>query len=88
MVRIARLVGLNAPQGTTEQTQSVSENRLSRRCWHRGNSTLCGVIGIVGNDVKVVTKRYTHLILSGAGEMETTMFFSVDQNLSWTLKYC
>lgn len=43
------------------------------------------MIGIVGNDVKVVTKEYTRLILSGAGEMETTMFFSVDQNLSWTL---
>ena len=49
MVRIARLVGLNAPQGTMEQTQSVSEFWASMYCWHRGNSTLCGVIGIVGN---------------------------------------
>ena len=81
MDRIARLVGLNVPQETTERTQSVSEVWASMSCWHRGNSTLCGVIAIVANDGKVVTKDYTRLILSCAG-METLLFFSGRRNLS------
>lgn len=85
MARIARLVGVNAPQKTTGRMRSVSEVRVSVSCWHSGTSTLCGVIGIFGNGVKVVTKEYTRFILSGAGITETMMSFSVKQNRSQTL---
>ena len=88
MVRIARLVGLNVPRGTTGRTQSASEVWASMSCWHRGNSTLCGVIGILGNDVKVDTKEYTRLILSGASVTETTVFFSVDQTSLSDSEHC
>jgi hypothetical protein len=83
MVRIARLVGLDASQETTGRTRSVSEAGVNMSCWHRGNSTFPTVwqesleVGMT-----VATKLYTRFILPGPGVMGTMMFFSVSRKSS------
>lgn len=87
MARIARLVGLDAPQETTGRMQSVSEFWMSVICWHRGNSTLPAVWQeSLEMRMTIVTKVYTRFELSGAGVIEMTMFFSVNRTCSRTLK--
>lgn len=79
MAGIARLVALDAPPGTMGRMQSVSEARVSRDCWQRGNSTYRGVAGIVVDGVKVVAKVYTRSIESYVSQTRMTMVFCVDR---------
>ena len=87
MVRIARLVGLDASQETTGRTRSVSEAGVNRSCCHRDNSTFPTVWQeSLETGMIVVTKLHTRFILPGPGVVGTMMFFfSVDRKSSWTL---